>query len=123
MTPVLTATAGRAALLVTAAALLAGALTLVATRRPGTALQVLLDLLLSAGLLRLSGDPGWPAIATAAAIVALRRLIGVGLRAGAGAWTTGSGRTPGDRQPGHRGPAGALRRFALDRLLRPAWRP
>jgi len=70
-----------------AAALLAGALALASTRRPALALSVLLDLLLAAGLLRLVGDPGWRTILTAASIVVLRRLIGVGLRAGGRAWT------------------------------------
>jgi hypothetical protein len=71
------------------AALVAGALVLVRTRRPAAALPVLLDLLLAAGLLRLAGDPDWRAIATAAAIVFLRRLIGIGLRAGARSWSAG----------------------------------
>lgn len=62
------------------AAVLAGALALVVTRRMLTAVGVLLDLLLAAGLLRLVGDPGWQAILTAAGILALRRLVGAGLR-------------------------------------------
>lgn len=37
------------------------------------------DLLVAAGLLRLVGEPGWQTLATAAAIVLLRRLIGSGL--------------------------------------------
>jgi hypothetical protein len=44
--------------------------------------QVLLDFLLAAGLLRLTGSPGWAALGAAAAVVALRRLLGLGLRAG-----------------------------------------
>jgi hypothetical protein len=78
---------GFLATLVAAAALVAGAVALAATRRPALALGVFLDLLLAAGLLRLVGDPGWRAILTAAAIVALRRLIGAGLRAGGRAWS------------------------------------
>ena len=100
------------ALTITAAALAAGALVLVATRRPATALSVCLDLLLAAGLLRLTGDPGWQALVTAAAIVGLRRLIGLGLRLG-GATSAGSDRT---------GTAGRLRSSTVDRLVRPAWR-
>jgi hypothetical protein len=97
------------ALLVTVAALVAGLLALVATRRPAAALPVLLDLLTAAGLLRLVGEPSWPALATAAAILVLRRLIGLGLRTGGRTWTsTRSGRPA--RAPGSR------------RLLRPAWR-
>lgn len=80
---------GGLALAVTGAGLVAAAVVLAATRRPLFALKVLLDLLLAAGLLRLTGDPDWTAILTAGAIVALRRLIGVGLRAGAPAWASG----------------------------------
>lgn len=69
------------------AALLAGALALVVTRHPTAALGVLLDLLLAAGLLRLAGDPSWGAVATTAAIVILRRLIGAGVRIGARGWS------------------------------------
>ncbi len=72
---------------VAAAALVAGAVVLVSTRRPAPALSAFLDLLLAAGLLRLVGDPDWRTIMTAASIVVLRRLIGVGLRAGGRAWT------------------------------------
>ena len=72
-----------AALAVTAAGLVAAALVLAVTRRPLVAVRVLLDFLLAAGLLRLTGDPGWPAILTAAVIVAVRRLLARGLlRAG-----------------------------------------
>ena len=67
---------------VSAAGLVAAVTVLAATRRPLFALTVLLDFLLAAGLLRLTGEPGWPALATAAAIVAVRRLAGIGLRAG-----------------------------------------
>lgn len=97
------------ALLATAAALLAGLVALVATGRPAAALPVFLDLLTAAGLLRLVGEPGWPALATAAAILVLRRLIGLGLRAGGRTWTS----TRQDR------PARAP---DLRRLVRPAWR-
>lgn len=50
------------------------------TRRALPALAVLLDLLLAAGLLRLLGEPDWQAIVTAAAIVAIRRLLAAALR-------------------------------------------
>ena len=95
---------------ITAAALVAGLSTLAVTRRPPLALSVFLDLSVAAGLLRLAGDPGWAAIATAAAVVALRRLIGFGLRAGGRAWTPA---TP-DGQ-------GAARAAVLARLVRPTW--
>jgi hypothetical protein len=87
VTDVLDQVTGLAADAVAAAALVAGTLTLWSTRRPALALSVFLDLLLAAGLLRLVGDPGWQMILTAASIVALRRLIGAGLRAGGRAWT------------------------------------
>ena len=67
------------------------------------------DLLVAAGLLRLVGEPGWQTLATAAAIVLLRRLIGFGLRTG-GRTRTSTRPGPGDRTPD------------LRRLLRPAWR-
>jgi hypothetical protein len=77
------------ALGVTAAGLVAAAATLGATGRLRLAVKVLLDFLLAAGLLRLSGQPGWTALATAAAVVAVRQLVGLGLRAR----RTASGRT------------------------------
>jgi hypothetical protein len=117
-TPLLAAVTGPAALAATAAALAAGGLTLAVTRRPAAALGVLLDLLLAAGLLRLAGDPGWPAITTAAVVVLLRRLIGTGLRLGSRAWTGRGGGPPGlPRRLVGRLPA----RLGED-LVRPAWR-
>ena len=71
-----------AALGVTAAGLVAAAVAAAAARRPLLGLKILLDFLLAAGLLRLTGDPAWTTVATAAAIVAVRRLVGAGLRAG-----------------------------------------
>jgi len=106
VTAALETLAGTLALLVTAAALVAGLVALVATRRPTAALPVLLDLLVAAGLLRLVGDPGWQVLATAAAILVLRRLIGFGLRSGGLTWTS----SRPDRLPD------------LRRLVRPAWR-
>ncbi len=44
------------------------------------AVAVLLDFLLAAGLLRLSGAPTVEALLAAAGIIALRRLVGFGLR-------------------------------------------
>ena len=97
------------ALLVTAAALVAGLVALVATRRPAAALPVFLDLLVAAGLLRLVGQPGWQALATAAIVILLRRLIGSGLRTGGHTWAA----TRPDRP---------TRLPDLRRLVRPAWR-
>ena len=73
---------GELALALTGAGLVAAAVVLVAARHPLLAVKVLLDFLLAAGLLRLTGDPEWATIATAAGIVAVRRLVGFGLRAG-----------------------------------------
>ena len=101
------------ALAISGAALAAALVTLLSSRRPATALGVLLDLLLAAGLLRLAGTPSWHAIAVSAAIVLLRRLIGTGLRLGGRTWTRG--RPLVDRLP--RVPP-AVRR----RLTHPAWR-
>ncbi len=56
-----------------------GALAFAVTWRLRTGLGVLLDLLLAAGLLRLAAQPTWTGIATAAAIVAVRKLVGFGL--------------------------------------------
>jgi hypothetical protein len=97
------------ALLVTAAALAAGLVALLATRRPAAALPVFLDLLVAAGLLRLVGEPSWQALASAAAILVLRRLIGFGLRTGGRTWAS----TRPDRPS---------RLPDLRRLVRPAWR-
>ncbi|GAA4428291.1 hypothetical protein GCM10023169_29240 [Georgenia halophila] len=44
-------------------------------------LSVLLDLLLAAGLLRLTADPGWGVLATTALVVAIRHLVTAGLSA------------------------------------------
>jgi hypothetical protein len=67
--------------IVIAAALVLSALTLLATRRVAAALPVLLDLLLAAGLLRLSATASWQAIASAAAIVVIRKLATTGITA------------------------------------------
>ena len=67
---------------VVAAGLALSALTLLSTRRMTTALPVLLDLLLAAGLLRLSATASWQAIASAAAIiVVIRKLATLGITA------------------------------------------
>jgi hypothetical protein len=98
-------------LVITGAALVAGTLTLAVTRRPTLALGVFLDLLLAAGLLRLVGTPDGQALATAAAIVVIRRLVSTGLRIGGRSLTA-------SRRPERWGAGGGLVR----RLVRPAWR-
>ncbi|MEV4482453.1 hypothetical protein [Micromonospora coxensis] len=64
---------------VTALALCCGALLLVTARSWRTALRVLLDLLVAAGLLRLTAGQGWSALAAAAAVILLRQLLWAGL--------------------------------------------
>lgn len=65
--------------LVVTGALVTSALTFVVTRQFGTALPVLLDLLLAAGLIRLSATASWAAIGSAAVVVILRRVLTLGL--------------------------------------------
>ena len=89
MTDLLGTVAAVGALLCSGAAVIAGLLALGATRRPGLALSVFLDLLLAAGLLRLVGSPGWQSLATAATVVAIRHLVTAGLSRGATAWSKG----------------------------------
>ncbi|MEU4715369.1 hypothetical protein AB0F73_17160 [Micromonospora purpureochromogenes] len=66
----------------TALALGSGAVVLLTVRSWRTALRVLLDLLVAAGLLRLAVASGWTALATAAAIILLRQLLWAGIAAG-----------------------------------------
>jgi hypothetical protein len=66
---------------VSAAAVAVGVLVLLTTKAPRTALGVTLDLLLAAGLLRLSASLDWPAIGTAASIIAVRKVVSEALRA------------------------------------------
>ncbi|MEU1753143.1 hypothetical protein ABZ436_10855 [Micromonospora matsumotoense] len=67
------------ATVVSALALGVGGVVLLTVRSWRTALRVLLELLVAAGLLRLLGGRSWSALATAAAIIALRRLLWAGL--------------------------------------------
>ncbi|MGI8533065.1 MAG: hypothetical protein ACR2KN_08680 [Geodermatophilaceae bacterium] len=70
------------ALGLSAAALIATGVVLVATRRPTAALPVLLEFLTAAGLVRLAAEPTWSRLLGAAAVVAARRLLVGGLGAG-----------------------------------------
>ncbi len=72
----MTAIYDAASLAVLTGAILAGGLVLAGTRQVAPALAVLLDLLLAAGLLRLAAEPTWTRLATAAAVVAVRKLAG-----------------------------------------------
>ena len=64
-----------AALLCTVLGVVCAVAVLARTRSLAQALPVLLEFLLAAGLLRLSQDQTWRAIATAAAVVGLRKLV------------------------------------------------
>lgn len=79
----LTSAVDALALVVAAGGLVAATAAYAATRRPGVAMAVLLDLLLAAGLLRLSGEPTWQRLVTAAVIVTLRRVVTGSLHHGA----------------------------------------
>ena len=59
---------------------------------PRTGLQVFLDLMLAAGLLRLAAADTWGGIATVAALAAVRKLAGNRLTAGHGASAGPAGR-------------------------------
>lgn len=79
------------ALLAAVAAVIASGATLLATRQFQLSAGVFLDLLLAAALLRLTMAPEPERIAAAAAVLAIRKLIGVRWRANTG----GSGITSG----------------------------
>lgn len=80
----MTGLARAAALLCTLLGLGCAAVVLARTRSLAQALPVLLEFLLAAGLLRLTHDATWRALVTAAALVALRKIVVTyGLRAGA----------------------------------------
>jgi len=70
-----TALTGAAALVCTVLGLLCAATVLARTRSLRQALPVLLEFLMAAGLLRLSSAATWRALATAAVIVVLRKLV------------------------------------------------
>lgn len=61
--------------LIAGAGIVLGTACLVVFRRPALALHVLLDLLLAAGLVRLTSDAEWSVIAVTAAVVLLRHLL------------------------------------------------
>ncbi|PWR05684.1 hypothetical protein DKT68_25770 [Micromonospora acroterricola] len=78
---------------VTALALVAGVVVVLSTGAGRTAIRVVLDLLIAAGLLRLVGDPGWNGLAGAAAVIALRQLLWAALGAAPG-WSRRQSRPP-----------------------------
>ena len=63
---------GAAAVLVAGLGLVAATAALTATRRPGEAFRVLVDLLLAAGLLRVAATDDWTTVGAVAAIVVVR---------------------------------------------------
>jgi len=78
-----------AALLTTVLGLGCGTLVLVCRHDVRSALAVLLEFLLAAGLLRLSDHPTYRSLATAAVIIAVRKIVTIGLRRGTGATRPG----------------------------------
>lgn len=60
---------------VAVAGIVLGGATLAVFGKPLPALRVMLELLTAAGLLRLSADASWAAIAAAAALIALRKTL------------------------------------------------
>ena len=83
-----------AALVLAAAGLTLATLSLLATRQLRPALGILLDLLLGAGLLRLTFLDTWTAIASAAALVAIRKLVVLALTSGRRPLPAPGSRTP-----------------------------
>ena len=74
---------GTVAAVVGALGVLSAAVALLATRSVPTAVGVLLDMLVAAGLLRLVGGSSWSDLATVAVILAVRRMLRSGLLADA----------------------------------------
>jgi hypothetical protein len=95
--------ADQLALLCTAGGLIIGLLVTLVVGKPFLALRVALEFWTAAGLLRLAAPPSWGRLLGAAAIVAVRQLLGLGLRAS-------SPRLP------------APRWSALRAAVRPVWR-
>ncbi|MFC4020805.1 DUF1622 domain-containing protein [Micromonospora sp. GCM10011542] len=77
-----------AALSCVLAGLLTGGLVLLTVRDGRLALMVALDFWIAAGLLRLSLRPGWDQLISAAAIIAVRQIVGLAL------WSRRSPRRP-----------------------------
>ncbi|WP_217198309.1 DUF1622 domain-containing protein [Streptomyces buecherae] len=64
------------------------------TRAVRGGLAVLLDFLTAAGLLRLASEPSWDSIILAAAVIALRKLLGASLHLSSANRTTHGGARP-----------------------------
>ena len=76
----MTTAAHAAALIVTAAGLVAAAVALAGTRQVPLSLAVLLDFFTAASLLRLAGPPTWSALGAAALTIIIRQLASRSLR-------------------------------------------
>lgn len=70
------------ALACTGGGVLAGAIAAVTTRHAFSSLRLAVDFWFAAGLLRLSGSPGWTTVLSAAGILVVRQLVSRGLRTG-----------------------------------------
>ncbi len=74
------------------AGIVLGIVSLAVFRQPLPALRVMLELFIAAGLLRLSVDNSWAAIASAAMVIAVRRILTRSLTVD---FATRSARAPG----------------------------
>ncbi|MFE0801304.1 hypothetical protein [Streptomyces sp. NPDC058812] len=81
------------AVLITAGGLVSAAAAYRVLHSASSAIAVLLDFLVAAGLVRLAGDRTWDGVVLAAAVVAVRKLISAGLGAARHGETT-TGRHP-----------------------------
>lgn len=79
-----------AALLCTAAGLVCGLIAAVTTRNLRFTLSTALEFWMAAGLLRLTGEPSVPSLATAAGILLVRQLVTRGWAAAAEEWVPGN---------------------------------
>ncbi|MER7309904.1 DUF1622 domain-containing protein [Streptomyces griseoluteus] len=82
------------AVLITGLGLVAAAAAWRLTHSVRAALAVLLDFLTAAGLLRLAGEPSWDSTIVAAAVIALRKLLGASLHLSSANRTTPGGARP-----------------------------
>ncbi|GHD53572.1 DUF1622 domain-containing protein [Streptomyces galbus] len=83
-----------AAVLITALGLVAAAAAWRLTHTVRGGLAVLLDFLTAAGLIRLAGEPSWGSVMLAAAVIALRKLLGASLHVSRPNQTTRGGARP-----------------------------
>ncbi|MEV6691924.1 hypothetical protein AB0M35_10710 [Micromonospora sp. NPDC051196] len=92
---------GAVAAVVGALGVLSAGVTLLATRSVPMAVEVLLDMLVAAGLVRLAGGTSWSGLAAVVVLVAVRRMLRAGLLAD-DRWRASARRRPAgptDRAP------------------------